>query len=297
VIGKFSKKRSFRVSDRQDNTYVIDSESGAEMARLTDQDRLFTEAMGTLLPHDSALSTASRVLDVACGPGGWASEVAFKYPEIDVVGVDISRTMIQYANAQAKVQSLENLHFSVMDVLQPLDFPDSSFDVVNARFMISFMHKETWPIVIQELVRVLRPGGTISLTEVDDWGISTSSTLERMKRLFYRAGFVDGRCFEPDGRHFGITPMLRQFLHDAGCQSIHEHAYVLNSSWGTKAYEGNYKNFQYLLKLVQPFVIKMKVATQEELDALYEQVLVEMLSQDFHALWYFFTAWGENPKF
>ena len=283
------------MSDIQENTYVIDSESGAEMARLTDQDRLMTGAMRTLLPHPLALSTASRVLDVACGPGGWATDVAFQHPEIDVTGIDISQTMIQYANAQAKVRRLENLNFLVMDILQPLTFPDNSFDVVNARFMISFMHKEAWPRVIGEFMRVLRPGGILTLTEVDDWGISTSAALERMKRLFYRAFYVDGRCFEPDGRHFGITPMLGQFLHDAGCQNISEQAFVLNSSRGMKAYESNYKNFQYLLKLVQPFAIKMKVATQEELDALYEQALMEMLSHDFHALWYFFSAWGEKP--
>ncbi|GAC1358276.1 MAG: hypothetical protein NVSMB38_41250 [Ktedonobacteraceae bacterium] len=285
------------MSDLQENTYVIDTESGAEIARLTDQDRLMTRTMGTLLPHTLALSTASHILDVACGPGGWATDVAFQYPEINVTGIDISQSMIQYANAQAKVRRFSNLNFLVMDILQQtLAFADNSFDVVNARFMISFMHKEAWPRVIGEFMRVLRPGGILTLTEVDDWGISTSAALERLKCLFYRAFCVDGRCFESDGRHFGITPMLRQFLQDAGCQNISEQAYVLNSSRGMKTYESNYKNFQYLLKLVQPFVLKMNVTTQEELDALYEQALIEMLSHEFHALWYFFSTWGEKPK-
>jgi hypothetical protein len=62
-----------------------------------------------------------------------------------------------------------------------------------------------------------------------------------------------------------------------------------------KAYESNYRNFEYLLKLVQPFVIKMKVSTQEDLDTLYENALVEMLSQEFRALWYFFKTWGQKP--
>jgi ubiquinone/menaquinone biosynthesis C-methylase UbiE len=212
------------VSNTPDNTYVIDSESGAEMARLTDQDRLFTEATCALFPQDLDFTTVSRILDVACGSGGWVLEMAFKHPEVDVMGIDISQTMIQYANAQATVQGLENASFRVLDVLQPLDFSDGFFDVINARFLISFMYKEAWPKVIHELMRVLRPGGMICLTEVDDWGISSSSALERMKRLFYRAIYIDGRSFEPDGRHFGITPMLRQFLHAAGCQNIHEQA-------------------------------------------------------------------------
>lgn len=283
------------MSNTHENTYVIDSESGAEMARLTDQDRLFTEATRSLFPPDFDLTPVSRVLDVACGPGGWALEVAYNHSELDVIGIDISQKMIHYANAQAKVQGLENAHFQVADVLQPLPFADASFDLVNSRFMISFMPKASWPGVVQELVRILRPGGTISMTEVDDWGISTSQALEQMKRYFYRAFAVDERSFEPDGRHFGITPMLRRFLSDAGCEHIREQAYVLNSSREMKAYDSNYKNFEYLLKLVQPFAIKMKVATQEDLDTFYEKALTEMLAPDYRALWYFFRAWGQKP--
>lgn len=284
------------LSDKQENTYVIDSESGTEMARLTDQDRLFTEAAGSLFPPTLDLSSVSRVLDVACGPGGWGLEVAYRYPEVDVVGLDISQIMIQYANAQAEVQHLSNASFQVGDVLKTLPFDADSFDVVNARFMISFMPKEAWPRVVSELVRVLRPGGMICLTEVDDWGVSTSPALEQMKRMVYRAAAIAGLSFEPEGRNFGITPLIGKFLREAGCQDIHEHAAVLNASYGEKAYEGNYRNFQYLLQLIQPFLLKMHVATQEELNTLYDRVLVEMLSPDYRALWYFLRTWGYKPS-
>ena len=282
--------------NEQENTYVIDSESGAEMARLTDQDRLFTLAAGSLFSPGLDLSSVSRVLDVACGPGGWGLEVAYRHPEIDVVGLDISKIMIQYANAQADVQHLSNAHFQVGDVLKTLSFDANTFDVVNARFMISFMPKDAWPRVVQELVRVLKPGGTLSMTEVDDWGISNSRSLEQMKHLFYKAVADDGRSYEPEGRHFGITPMLGAFFKQAGCQDIDEQAAVLNASFGAKGYEGNYRNFQFLLQLIQPFLLKMRVATQEELNTLYDNVLLEMLSPDYRAMWYFLRVWGRKPE-
>jgi ubiquinone/menaquinone biosynthesis C-methylase UbiE len=284
------------LSNNQENTYVIDSESGAEMARLTDQDRLFTEAAGSLFPPDLDLASISRVLDVACGPGGWGLEVAYRHPEIDVVGLDISQIMIQYANAQATVQHLSNAHFQVGDVLKPLPFDTGSFDVVNARFMVSFMPNAGWPRVVGELVRILRPGGMICLTEVDNWGMSTSQSLEQMKSLVYLAVALDGRSFEPEGRHLGITPMLRGFLQEARCHQIRVQAAVLNSSSGMKAYEGAYRNFQFLLQLIQPFLLKMQVATQEELNTLYEQTLIEMLSADYRALWYFLRVWANKPE-
>src|ERR1700753_1331797 len=91
-----------------ENTYVVDAESSAEMARLMRQEQLITEGMGGLFPEGIDLSHADRILDIACGPGGWVIETAFTYPHIEVIGVDISHRMITYAQAQANVQGLTN---------------------------------------------------------------------------------------------------------------------------------------------------------------------------------------------
>src|SRR5438552_15885823 len=91
------------------NVYISDPESGAEMARLLDQDRLITKGMGGLFPERSNdFSGIHRVLDAACGPGGWAMEIAFRHPDIGAVGFDVSQAMIDYANAKARVPVLEN---------------------------------------------------------------------------------------------------------------------------------------------------------------------------------------------
>src|SRR5438874_12617188 len=147
-----------------DNVYFNDPENVAEMARLLGQDRLITEGMGGLFPERFDLSGIHRILDVACGPGGWALEVALKYPQIEVVGIDISQAMITYAQAQVQVQGLENASFQVMDIQKPLNFPDGSFDLVNARF-INFLPAATWPQLMQEFGRITRSGGVIRLTE------------------------------------------------------------------------------------------------------------------------------------
>jgi hypothetical protein len=36
----------------------------------------------------------------------------------------------------------------------------------------------------------------------------------------------------------------------------------------------------------------MGVATQEEADQAYQQVLIEMQRDDFKGMWYLLTAWG-----
>src|SRR5262249_16870524 len=126
-------------SSKQESTYVMDPESSAEMERLMDQDRLITASMGGIFPEQIDLRGVRLVVDLGCGPGGWALEVAGTHPEMKVVGVDISERSVAYAATQAEMRRLTNASFRTMDILKPLDFADDSFDLVNARTITGFM--------------------------------------------------------------------------------------------------------------------------------------------------------------
>ena len=275
------------------NVYMSDPESGAEMARLIDQDRLITNGMGGLFPERSNdFSGIHRLLDGACGPGGWALETAFKHPEIEVVGFDVSQAMIDYANAQARVQGLENASFRVMNLLKPLDFLDNSFDLTNVRF-VNFLPAATWPQFVRELVRVTRPRGFIRLTESEWWYYSTSPALETLNSKVIKAIRVQGG-FSQTGRFTGILPLLGNLLRQAGCVNIRLVSHVIDFSYGTAVYEGFRRDASVIFKLFQPFIIRMQVATQNELDELYNQMILEMLQEDFHGLMMPLTALGEK---
>ncbi len=277
-----------------ENTYVIDAESAAEMARLLDQDRLLTAHLGGLLPERPDFAHSHDVLVSACGPGGWAQAVALAHPEVEVVGIDISRRMIEYAHAMAQVQRSSNVTFRVMDVLGPLDFPDHSFDLVNARLIFGFMPPAAWPTLLQECMRVTRSGGIIRLTECES-DITTSAATQRLTGMVTRALHLAGRSFSPDGRHFGIIPMLGHFLREAGCQSIQQRAYALDWSAGMEANASTRFDLQFLLKLLEPFLVKMQLITEEEFNPLYQLALAEMQSNHFCALTLFLSVWGEKP--
>jgi ubiquinone/menaquinone biosynthesis C-methylase UbiE len=276
-----------------ENVYFNDPENVAEMARLLGQDRLVTRGMGGLFSERSDLSGIHRILDVACGPGGWATEVALTYPEIEVVGIDVSRAMINYANVQVRVQGLTNARFQVMDIQQPLNFPDSSFDLVNARFM-NFLPAGAWPQLMQEFGRITRSGGVIRLTESEWWYFTTSPALENLNALMIRALKQQGESFSQSGRFTGVLPMLGRFLSDAGCVNVHYRSHVIDFSYGTEAYEGFRHDASIVFKLFQPFIVKMGVATGEEVDRLYEQMRLEMMKENFRGLMLPLTAWGEK---
>src|SRR5579884_3625139 len=110
-------------NDGKKSTYILNSESTAEMARLARQDRLIMQGMGGLFPERDDITGIENILDIGCGPGGWALEVAFNYPRVQVAGIDTSQIMIQYAQTHAALQGLENVSFRVMNALEQLDFP------------------------------------------------------------------------------------------------------------------------------------------------------------------------------
>jgi SAM-dependent methyltransferase len=280
-----------------DNTYVIDAEHAAELARLMQQDRLLTAAMGGLLPEfpdGPPLPAGGRVLDLACGPGGWALELAFAFPKVEVIGVDLSRQVIEYARAQAWSRGLGNAQFQVGNVMEPLAFPDGSCDLINGRLLLGFMRPAAWPRLLSECRRLLKPGGVIRLTEAE-WGLTTSPAAERFSALFAEALKRVGQSFSPDGRHIGITPVLPRLVRQAGFVEVRLRATAIEWSMGTEMHYPSFKDALIALELLQPFLVKAGVATQAELEQLYQQAVAEMQQEDFCAVGTLLTVWGRQP--
>jgi len=275
------------------NTFIVD-ESIMEMAWLLNQDQILTKGMDGLFPETIELSNVKRILDVACGPGGWVLEVARQYPDIEVVGFDISKDMIDYARAHARARGLRNVNFSVMSALQPLDFPDNSFDMVNARTMVGFMFPKAWPQLLQEMMRVCRPGGIIRLTEFE-LPVTNSPAFEQISEMCIHATQLAKRNYAPDTRHFGITPMLGRLLHDAGCRSLERQSYSIDFSVGMEDHESVYQDYMIVYRLIQPFLLKMQVTTPTDIERIYQQMLIEMYREDFCGIWFYLSVWGYKP--
>lgn len=278
------------------DSYVLNPESGAEMARLNDQHQIITKHMGGLFPPDIDLSQVHEVLDIACGPGGWMQDVAFEHRMIQVTGVDISRAMIDFASTMAHVQGLDNAHFQVADIRQPLDFDDNTFDFVNARFLVSVLLPDDWPGLLAECKRVLRPGCILRLTEADDLGISNSAALERLMELGTAANRKTGRTFFPYGRFIGTMFMIGPLLRKAGFQDVQQQAHMMDWSAGTHAHLVQEQNLRALSYLGRPFMLGAGVVEEAEFDRLIRESEIDMLGEDFIGNWLYASAWGSKPK-
>jgi ubiquinone/menaquinone biosynthesis C-methylase UbiE len=280
-------------SSKTQSSYFIDAENAAEMARLSRQAKLQSERLG-LFPEKLALERKSAILDIACGSGEWALEVAQKFPDKQITGIDISELMISYARYIAESRSLTNVHFQVMDVRQPFIFKDASFDLINARLITSFLTTAMWPVLLRDCFRLLRPGGIMCSTEIENMGVTTSPALAHYNHLFVQTMRKAGQCFTPEGDQMGITAAQPRLLADAGFQHIEQQAFSINFSAGIPGHEAVYDNLKTLMKLLQPFIVRYGLATQQEIEGLYERALAEMGTEDFCAVAFFQRVWGEK---
>lgn len=280
----------------RENSYVLDTESATEQVRILHQDRMVTRCMGGPLRElePSTIEQMHSILDLACGPGAWVLDMAYEYPRVGVTGVDISHRMIEYAQALAREQNVHNATFHVMDVLEPLHFPDNSFDLVNARAMFGFMSRADWPKLVKECMRVLKPGGTLRLTEIE-FGITNSPATEKLTGLFLKALSTTGRSFSPDGRHLGITPMLKYFMREAGFEQLRSVPYLLDASFGSDDHGAQVQNSAMAYRGLQPFLVNLHMINDEDFEETYQQSLNEMQAEDFCSLWYFLTVLGRKP--
>ncbi|CAG8548307.1 8562_t:CDS:2 [Gigaspora rosea] len=100
----------------------------------------------------------AKILDIGCGAGSWSFDIATTYPLAKVIGLDISP--IQSTHIKPK-----NFEFIKANAQEGLPFDDNTFDFVFQRFLLVGYAKEKWPYVINEIVRVLKPGGFLELCE------------------------------------------------------------------------------------------------------------------------------------
>jgi ubiquinone/menaquinone biosynthesis C-methylase UbiE len=104
---------------------------------------------------------ADNILDVACGTGRALRAMSTAANAGRLAGVDMSDKMIE--EAKDKARDIPNLEYHVASA-ELLPFTDGTFDHVTV--MNAFHHFPNQKKALQEIVRVLRPGGHVYIADV-----------------------------------------------------------------------------------------------------------------------------------
>lgn len=135
------------------------------------------------------LQNGDLVLDVGTGTGWLAIRCALKMEEGQIIGVDITPEMLaQAALNTEKVGVSERVQFALASAMS-LPYPDNQFDVMLSSIAL---HHTTVSQSLDEMVRVLKPGGRIAIADMGAPTAWRSAPLSWLILLLPRAGKLTG---------------------------------------------------------------------------------------------------------
>ena len=121
-----------------------------------------------------------RVLEIGCGTGNLAILIKRLHPGAEVVGIDPDPKALARARRKAEREALPlqlDLGFA-----QELPYPDGSFDRVFSAFMFHHLKPDGKEKTLQEVRRVLKPGGSLHLLDLGGATVRSDGVMARLQQ-------------------------------------------------------------------------------------------------------------------
>ena len=161
-----------------------------------------------------------RVLEVGVGTG---ISLPHYSRDLKICGIDISEPMLRKAHERVAEFGLSNVEeLRVMDA-ERLEFPDASFDVIVAQYVITTVPNPE--ATLDEFARVLKPGGEIILVSRVGAEAGLRRSLEHWfqpaaRKLGWRTEFAFERYAQWASRTAGVTLVERRAMPPFGHFSL-----------------------------------------------------------------------------
>ena len=236
--------------------------------------------------YAAPIGNPQDILDVGCGTGRWATEMARRFPQANVIGVDIAPPTTE-AGDGADTRP-ENYTFVQGNVLERLPFADNSFDYTHQRLLVAAIPAARWPNVVAELIRVTRPGGWVELLEAESRLPNAGPGLQASMR--WASALAGRRGIDP-----ASASQIGDFLRQAGAQRVATRTIALPV--GEPAGRlGVMAKADLLAGMtgLRGIVTTMGIISESDFDANTRQIEAELSSGRIS--WPFYIAYGQKPR-
>jgi ubiquinone/menaquinone biosynthesis C-methylase UbiE len=230
------------------------------------------------------ISAPRSILDVGCGTGRWAHEVAQQFPQARVVGLDIVDVPPGYAVEREPLPP--NYQFVQGNALTGLPFADGEFDFVHMRLLTTGIPSDKWPEVVCELARVTAPGGWVESVEA-----TPARGSPAIEQIFHWLGAVSLKR----GVNLDVADQVGRFMQQAGLSTITTYNEEIPiGAWGGRI--GNVMAMDSMigLRAAGDFLVQTGVVDRPTFDATLAQLDRDLHDEDAHCVVPFHIAYGQR---
>jgi ubiquinone/menaquinone biosynthesis C-methylase UbiE len=252
-----------------------------EVRRLDFQHYLLRQAISG--NYRAPLKRPKNILDVGCGTGRWAQEMALAFPDANVIGLDIFDPPAEI-HASAKPS---NYQFVMADVLKGLPFSPYQFDFVHQRSLSYAIPTPHWLQVVNELVRVTRPGGMVELVEPNSIFQNAGPACTQIQKWMVNACQKCG--IDPtEGTQIGTYLQVSELI------NVTTKTITLPvGQWGGRLGNTTATNMRAACLAMKPLVLQHLGTSSEEYDSLLEDMFEEC--EQYRSCFLIHVAYGQRP--
>lgn len=207
------------------------------------------------------LTSGMTALDLGSGPGVIACELARAVAPGKAVGVDVNEQFVDLARQVQSREGVTNIRFEQGNAYA-LPFADNTFDFIYSRFL--FQHLSEPVRALREALRVLKPGGSLSVADVDDGWLMLHPEPPTFQSFVTRAQEAQARL----GGDRRIGRKLAGYFSEAGFKEVRGGVMPITS------HDVGLKNFMDVITGFKHELIKVAGdgKTTQELNALFAAI-------------------------
>lgn len=269
------------MSDSPSGNYPIESRNG-EIERLLVQSAAMEPDALTMLQR-IRVAAGWRCLDIGCGPGGITAPLSrLVGPSGRVVGLDRNQAFLDFARASAA----PNMEFRIGDAYNT-GLPPGTFDLVHMRFVASTAGDPDR--LLQEAIRLARPGGTVALQEPDGSSLHCDPPHRAWDKL--KAALLG--AFRGVGADLELARRLYSVARAAGLEEVQYRPFII----GVRSMDPMVDYLPSTVESLRGTVIRLGLLTEAEFPEVLAECRRHLRRPDASFTMYTVAqVWGRTPE-